>query len=389
MTPPTAFESVAGEWLGKGGVPVEAWPTATQARIGGKPYLAFAGCDYLGLSHDPVVLSAYRDALYQFGAGANGSRVTSGNTKVHVELEAELGAWLGCEAAAVLPDGALANLAAAQVLAESYQAVWLAERAHPSLQAAVSAAGMRVRRFDPERLDELALQLRAEPGASLVVSDSVFAADGRRLDLEALVALLEQVGGALWLDDCHGLGVLGSRGGGAASLISSPKLPLLVTATLAKSLGCAGGVLAASAAVVRGVRERAWAYRTTTPISPALASAARVALGLLARDGTRLLQLRENVRSLSELCGRFGLTSPLAEVPIVAWALPEPRRDKLLAALGAAQIWLPLIDYPGAAVDRYFRVAVSAAHTADDFARLEQALAAGLEYPADSVRWPP
>ncbi|HET6860556.1 MAG TPA: aminotransferase class I/II-fold pyridoxal phosphate-dependent enzyme, partial [Streptomyces sp.] len=78
--------------------------------------LDLASNDYLGLTHRPEVTSAAAEAAHRWGAGATGSRLVTGSTELHAELERELAAFCGFEAALVLSSGYAANLAALTAL---------------------------------------------------------------------------------------------------------------------------------------------------------------------------------------------------------------------------------------------------------------------------------
>jgi len=344
--------------------------------IGGSSYLTFAGCDYLGLSHDPALLAAFGAGLQRFGLGANGSRETSGNTLTHERLERALAAFMQTEAAVLCPDGALANLASCQWLALRYRVAFVERRAHASLNAAARAAGFAIETFEQTDLGALEQRLRSLGRHGLVVTDTVFAADGAQAPLRALAELARANESGLLLDDCHGLGVFGDGGRGSFADLGAPTGDVLITATLAKAFGCAGGICAGTAAAVEGIRAHAWAYRGTTPVAPAMAAAALTVVERLAHDTTLLERLRANIRALRVWFVQLGLSLPAEDCPIFAFCPSDAERvARLQAGLQRAQIWIPYVDYPGTAFPQYFRLALNAAHTQAEIQRLGQVLA--------------
>jgi 8-amino-7-oxononanoate synthase len=360
-------------------VAVEYWPSASHAVIAGRDYLAFAGCDYLGLSHDPDLLGVVSAGLLHFGLGANGSRETSGNTLTHELLEQTLASFIGTEASLLCPDGALANLAACQWFAQKFRVALVEARAHASLGAAARAAGMQVESFQRADLAALNQRLGVLQGAAVVITDTVFAADGALAPVRELVGLARDHGAGVLFDDCHGIGVLGEQGRGCYRAVGADHGPLIITATLAKALGCAGGVCAADAATLEGIRATAWAYRGTTPIPPALAAGALSVVERLASDSTLLGRLRANIQQLRSWFVRLGLPLPEADCPIFAFCpADEPAVTRLRAAFAEAGVWVPFIDYPGAAMSQYFRLALNAAHTQADIEILGRVLAEAL-----------
>jgi 8-amino-7-oxononanoate synthase len=357
-------------------VAVEYWPSATHAVIAGRDYLAFAGCDYLGLSHDPELLGVVSAGLLHFGLAANGSRETSGNTLTHELLEQTLASFIGTEASLLCPDGALANLAACQWFAQKFPVALVEARAHASLGAAARAAGMQVELFERTDLAALHQRLGALHGTAVVMTDTVFAADGALAPVKDLARLAHDHGAGVLFDDCHGIGVLGDQGRGCYRAVGADHGPLIVTATLAKALGCGGGVCAADATSIDGIRGTAWAYRGTTPIPPALAGAALSVVLRLASDATPLGRLRANIQQLRAWFVRLGLPLPEADCPIFAFCpADEAVVTRLRSAFAAAGLWVPFIDYPGAALSQYFRLALNAAHTQADIETLGRVLA--------------
>lgn len=361
-------------------IPIESWPSPTAAVIAGRELLAFGGCNYLGLAHHPRVLEAVADGLREFGLSTNASRETTGNTLAHESLEGELAAFLGQEAAILSAEGYTANFMVCQALAPTHGVALIDQRAHRSIRNAASAAGMQV--FDYEHLDAASAAWLARRYADLgvaILTDSVFAADGGLAPLPGLLAALPKHRATLVVDDCHGFCVLGAQGRGAAVHFGLSDPRVVITTTLAKGLGCYGGCVAGRAAFIAGVREKAWVYRSSTPVPPAIAAGARAALGLLKSDGSLVESLRRNVAQMRRTFERLGLPLPPQGVPIFTFALDhEAQMERVEQAVLKAGILAPLIDYPGGACPRYFRVVVNAAHTPGEIDRLGAALEAAL-----------
>ncbi|WP_149038361.1 aminotransferase class I/II-fold pyridoxal phosphate-dependent enzyme, partial [Kitasatospora sp. MBT63] len=180
------------------------------------PVLDLAGNDYLGLVRHPAVTGAAAEAALRWGGGATGSRLVTGTTALHTELENELAAFCGFEAALVFSSGYAANLAALTALTDPDTLIVSDAYNHASL-----IDGCRLARADVHRAPH------ADPAAvrqvladrtqrrALVVSDSVFSVDGNAAPLPRLAAAARDGGAALLVDDAHGLGVLGEGGRGA------------------------------------------------------------------------------------------------------------------------------------------------------------------------------
>jgi 8-amino-7-oxononanoate synthase len=372
---------------------------------GDRPLLAFAGCSYLGLSAHPSVHAALTAALPRFGISASASRQTTGNTTIHEELEGALAVHMGLDSAILTPEGYTANLALAEALALRSPAALVDERSHRSVTHALEAAGIPFRSFAHGEVDAARASLEAlraaHPGRPVILAtDGVFAADGSIAPLPGLTSLLRSED-VLFIDDCHGLGTLGPRGegtlrhwaegggdgqghfrvgGGSRVIGAALRAPggspeVCATTTLGKGLGCYGGAILGSTALISEVQSRSSLYRATTPVPPPLAAAALEALRLCREDPTLLSALRHNTIRLRRLLRDAGFCCPESPSPIAAFTLERAEAmESLHRALLAKGILAPLIDYPGGPAPRYFRLSVSAMHEEQHFQRLAAAL---------------
>ncbi|MFK7882862.1 MAG: aminotransferase class I/II-fold pyridoxal phosphate-dependent enzyme [Phycisphaerales bacterium] len=354
--------------------PLQASSAAT-ARVDGRDRILFGGCNYLGLAQHPAVTHAAKQAIDQYGLSTSASRETTGNTTAHTTLERALATFALSESALLTPDGYLANLTALQALSEiGIRHAVLDERSHPSLADAARLAGMPSATFPHLDANAAAAILHKIPAPAVILTDSVFAADGALAPAKDLHAALRP-GDRLLLDDCHGFCVLGRQGRGAADHHSldhslDPN-PLVVTTTLAKGLGCAGGVILAPNHLIQTAKDTSTAYICTTPASPALTTAAITALQTLQNQPQLLQTLRANTKSFAKTLERLGIPSQSTATPIFAFTIDEPATMHAIhAAAWDAGLWLPLVHYPGGPAPTYFRLAITAAHTADHLAIL-------------------
>ena len=350
--------------------------SATTAVYQGRRLILFAGCNYLALAHHPAVLHAARDALARFGLSASASRETTGNTAPHHELEQRVTRFCGFESGLLVPDGYIANLAAMQgLVAAGCGHAILDERAHASLADAARMAGLHLSRFRHLDAQHAADILAHTPARAVIMTDSVFAADGSVAPCADLASILRP-GDRLLLDDCHGFCVLGRSGRGAADAYDLPRHNLVVTTTLAKGLGCAGGMVMADQRLIDTCRRHATAYVCTTPASPILAAAAIAALDLLADDPRLHDSLRDNIARMTEALRAAGITPSSHRTPIFAFTVgtdPQAMRTLHRRAWDSG-LWLPLVEYPGGPSETYFRLSVTAAHTAEQIDTLRTTL---------------
>jgi 8-amino-7-oxononanoate synthase len=245
-----------------------------------------AGNDYLGLSRHPDVVSASASALKGYGVGATASRLVRGSTDAHAALETALASLLGCEAALVYSSGYLANLGAVRALAPLLGEVVASDaHNHASLVdgcrlASVGRGGTRTVVYAHASAGALDSALPARGGVA--VTESVFSVHGDLAPLDELHDVTARHGAVLLVDDAHGVGVVGPAGGGgvvAAGLSGSPDV--VVTATLSKAFGTAGGVVAGPAAFIRHLVETSRTFIYDTGLPPSVAAGALAALELV------------------------------------------------------------------------------------------------------------
>jgi 8-amino-7-oxononanoate synthase len=245
---------------------------------GDDPVVDLAGNDYLGLSRHPEVISAASAALQEYGLGATGSRLVRGSTELHAALEAELAAWIGTPEALVYSSGYLANLGAVRALAAPKSVLVADEHAHASLVDGCRLAGMQTVTFRHADPADARRVLREHPGRrSVLLTESVFSVDGDLAPLRELHEVAREYGALLLIDDAHGLGVVGDSTAGLAG-----EDDVVITATLSKALGGAGGVIAGPSVLIRHLIDtgRTFIFDTALPpsVTAGVLTAARIAV---------------------------------------------------------------------------------------------------------------
>ncbi|UQX00088.1 8-amino-7-oxononanoate synthase [Streptomyces sp. RerS4] len=297
---------------------------ALRPRPADSPLLDLASNDYLGLTRHPRTVRGAQEAAARWGAGATGSRLVTGTTELHAELERELAAFAGFEAALVLSSGYAANLAAVTALSDRGTLVVSDAGNHASIVdgCRLSRAEVAITpHSDPEPARKT---LAAHEGRALLVTDSVFSVDGDAAPLAAYAEACRAEGAALVVDDAHGLGVLGEGGRGAlyaAGLAGAPGV--VATVTLSKSLGSQGGAVLGPAKVIRHLINTARTFIFDTGLAPAAAGAALASLRLLREEPQRAERVREVA---GELYGRLtasGLTAARPDAAVVSVRAPS------------------------------------------------------------------
>lgn len=351
--------------------------TAATVVIDGRERVLFAGCDYLSLAHHPRVVQALVEGAREFGVSSSGSRETTGNTTAHDRLEDELAAFLGVEAALVVPDGYLSNLIVAQALPDACDTILFDRESHVSVRDAVAASGRAPREYafvDAAAARAEASRVRSATFA--IVTDGVFPVMRAVAPLRALLEILPR-DGLLIVDDCHGLGVLGARGRGSVELAGLSDARVVTTGTFSKALGCFGGFVAGSREHVERTRARARAYVGSTPIPPALARAAGAALRVVDEEPDRRARLFRHVERVRGVFRERGLSTSTTPFPVFSFRSTNERRAATEAAFAERGLLVPWIEYPDG-LGGYYRLALRAGHTDEHVTALCEVLRAVL-----------
>jgi 8-amino-7-oxononanoate synthase len=338
---------------------------------GGRRLLSFSCNDYLNLSHHPAVKAAAQGAIETYGAGAGASRLVTGDHPLLSGLEARLAALKGAEAACVFGSGYLANTGIIPTVVGRGDLVIVDELAHACIHAGARLSGARALTFRHNDAEDLARLLEAHRGAAghaLVVTDGVFSMDGDIAPLDAISAACVAHGAWLMVDDAHGLGVLGERGAGTASLFPNARVDLQM-GTLSKALGGYGGYVCATAPVIDLLKTRARTLIYTTGLPPANAAAALAALDVMAAEPALVAAPLENAQRFTR-----ALDLPLAESCIVPIVLGEARRALEAARALEAEGFLVVAIRPPTvpAGTARLRVAFTAGHRSDEIDRLAE-----------------
>lgn len=266
--------------------------------------LDLASNDYLGLSQHPRVIDGGVAALRTWGAGSTGSRLVTGNTELHEAFESALAAFVGAESALVFSAGYTANLGAVVALSGPGSLLVSDALTHASLVDAcrLSRARVAVTPHNDAAAVEHALATRSEDRA-VVVTDSVFSADGDLAPLRELHAACRRHGALLIVDEAHGLGVRGTGGRGLLEEVGLAGAPdVVMTTTLSKALGSQGGVVLGPAAVRDHLIDAARPFIFDTGLAPAAVGAAHAALEVLIEEPWRAERVLDHAATLASIC---------------------------------------------------------------------------------------
>ena len=268
--------------------------------IDGKEYINFCSNNYLGLANHPKVIEAAQAACKEFGAGSGASRLISGNTVLHEELERKLASFKGRKAAIVFPTGYMANLGIITSLVDEKDTIIIDRLNHASIIDAcrLSKAKLQVYPHKDMQTLEKILKRSVKFKKRLIITDSIFSMDGDIAPLPQIVKLAKEYKAITMIDEAHATGVLGTRGKGLEEHFGIEGQVDIVMGTLSKAIGSLGGFVAGSHELVDYLRNKARSFIYTTALPPSACAAAIAALEIIEEQPELRERLWENVKIL-------------------------------------------------------------------------------------------
>ncbi|MBI5821236.1 MAG: 8-amino-7-oxononanoate synthase [Verrucomicrobia bacterium] len=381
--------------------------------VDGREVANFSSNDYLGLANDPLLREAATRAIERYGVGAGASRLVCGNLAPYAELEKQLAVFKGKEAAVVFGSGYAANVGTICALVGKGDTIILDKLDHASIVDGARQSGATIRVYPHGDLNKLEKLLKAasegiSPAANrkagkmpalpgngrvLIVTETVFSMDGDIAPLREIAELKDRYGAWLMIDEAHATGLYGQQGRGVAEALGVEDRIDVTLGTLSKALGCAGGFVCGSRALVDLLVNRARSLIYSTALPPATVAAASAAVQFVMSDGghARRAQLWQRV---GELRNALNLQSrsdtPPAPSPVMnrrdaCPALPstiiplllgdEARAVECSRQLFERGFFVPAIRFPTVARGAArLRLTVTAAHTSEQIRALIEAL---------------
>ena len=358
----------------------------TKVVLNGKSYLYFGGTSYFQLHSHPEVIKAANDATLQYGIGSATTRALTGTTPLLEKIEMKLASYFNTEDAVYLPSGYLSSLAGLLALDELglYQVIFLDEDAHYSLAEGAAATGKAVISFQHRNLDDLERLMKKHLGPGqrpLIASDGLFPVMGSLAPIRDYLAITKKYDGVVWIDDAHGVGILGTHGRGTCEARGSSSSRIYLGATLSKAFGAYGGIIVGNRDFIGKIRSGNVITGSSSPMNAAVAAGLK-GLELVQENKHLRKKLWENARYMREGLEHMRINIETDFIPEMHGTVPifsfTHRNEKTMRSIHSylmkEGIYTQYTNYRGAGSEGIIRVVVSSSHKKVEIVKLTHTL---------------
>ena len=304
--------------------PLEA-TDGTIVEIEGNRVIMAGSNNYLGLTNDPRVIEAAKQAIDQYGTGCTGSRYMNGTLDIHIELEEKLAKFLNKEACVLFSTGYQTNEGSIQTIAGRNDIIFSDRDNHACIVVGTQCSNAKTVRYRHNDMGQLRQLLeKADPTAGkVIITDGVFSMSGTLAKIPELVKLAKEFGARLYLDDAHAVGVVGDGGRGSASVFGLSDQVDLISGTFSKSFASLGGFLVGDHDIIEYIRYHSPAHIFSASMPPANVATVLKALEILQAEPWRLHRLEEIAVYMRTELKNMGFNVWTSETPIIPVVIGE------------------------------------------------------------------
>ncbi|HIM64742.1 MAG TPA: aminotransferase class I/II-fold pyridoxal phosphate-dependent enzyme [Candidatus Poseidoniales archaeon] len=338
--------------------------------IDGQEMVMLSANNYLNLATHPKVVEASIEATRKYGAGSGSVRAIAGTLDLHLEAERVCAQFKQVEAVLIYSSGYTANVGLIPTLVRGSEDIIISDELnHGSIIDGVrlTRASRAVYQHNDMSALEQVLKEHSGSGRKLIITDGVFSMDGDVALLDEITELADDHDAMVFVDDCHGEGVLGEGRGIVAHFGLQGRVTFEI-GSYSKALGVQGGIVAGSEDVRRHAlnHSRSWLLSGSQP--PGVAAAQKAAIEVLMSEPEHVQRLWENTGYFRGELDSLGFDTGVSETPIIPVMCGESRlAQDLSAELRKAGVMVGAIVFPMVARDKArVRTQMSAGLTRED-----------------------
>ncbi|MDC0212189.1 aminotransferase class I/II-fold pyridoxal phosphate-dependent enzyme [Euryarchaeota archaeon] len=287
--------------------------------VDGKEMIMLSANNYLNLTTHPKVVQASIDATRKYGAGSGSVRAIAGTLDIHIQAEKAAARFKGVESALIYSAGYTANVGLIPTLVRGKDDLIISDELnHGSIIDGVrlTKASRAVYQHNDVGALERVLQENKDSERKLIITDGVFSMDGDIAPLDEITKIAEEYDAMVFVDDCHGEGVLGGGKGIVAHFGLQGRVDFEI-GSYSKAMGVQGGILAGSEDVRTHAlnHSRSWLLSGSQP--PGVAAAQKAAVEVLMEEPEHVRRLWENTDYFREQLNSIGFDTGNSETPII------------------------------------------------------------------------
>lgn len=293
---------------------------ATSVTVAGKEQIMIGSNNYLGLTHHPKVQEAAIKAIEKFGTGCTGSRLLNGNLVIHEELEEKLAKYIGHEKAVLFSTGMQANLGAISCIAGPRDCLIFDSENHASIIDASRLSFGTTFKYKHNNMESLEDALKTNQKRfrkMIIVADGIFSMTGDILDLPHVTELAQKYGAYIYVDDAHGVGVLGKQGQGTAAHFNLTDKVQFNMGTFSKSFASIGGFVSGPKEAMDFLRHSARSFIFSASMPPSAVATVSACLDVVMSEPQLFENLWRNVNIIKEGFKQIGLFTYGSSTPII------------------------------------------------------------------------
>lgn len=294
--------------------------TDNKAKVNGRELIMVGSNNYLGLAQDPKVIESAQNALSEYGASTCGSRFLNGTLALHTNMEKQLADFMGFESALAFSTGFQTNLGIIPSLVSEDDIIIIDQYAHASLIDASMLSRAKIMRFrhnSPSHLEKVINSIKDPEKGILVVVDGVYSMEGDIACLDKIIPIVKKYNCAIFVDDAHGIGVLGENGRGTVEHFGLLDQVDLIMGTFSKSFASLGGFVVANDKIIQYIKHTARPFIFSASISPANVGAVLGSLKVIREQPWRRKKLLEISRNMIARFKEMGFNVGFSETPII------------------------------------------------------------------------